>query len=316
MNYFAATTCSSFESLYSNVDNLLDSFAAQWAILANLFLSVDNVIGFDLLNEPWMGDIYTQPQLFIPGFADRYKIQLMYDAINTKIRMVDENRILFFEPVTWDYLPAGFSEGPGGSNYSNKNVLSYHIYCLDFSNQNMSRVDWSICNITAFEMISMRKSDSVRMNVGLFMSEWGGLPDSPNAEKELLYIANEADMLFQSWTYWAGIPAETGFRKQLSRPYAQAIAGTPILMQLDNVTREFILVFVLSVFDQDAPTELFLHRDYWYPEGVKVTVDPPNALSWDWCVDRVSLMCFKAVITESLQIKITIEPDPSPTGSH
>jgi hypothetical protein len=36
--------------------------------------------------------------------------------------------LIFFEPVTWDDLGVGFQEVPGGPEFSNRTVLSYHFY--------------------------------------------------------------------------------------------------------------------------------------------------------------------------------------------
>ena len=35
---------------------------------------------------------------------------------------------VYFESVTWDELTVGFAEPPGGFDYSNRSVLSYHFY--------------------------------------------------------------------------------------------------------------------------------------------------------------------------------------------
>ena len=34
----------------------------------------------------------------------------------------------FFESVTWDETGVGFEKVPGGSDYANRSVLSYHFY--------------------------------------------------------------------------------------------------------------------------------------------------------------------------------------------
>ena len=35
---------------------------------------------------------------------------------------------MFFEPLTWDILTTGFDQVPGGPQYNNRSVLSYHFY--------------------------------------------------------------------------------------------------------------------------------------------------------------------------------------------
>ena len=52
--------------------------------------------------------------------AGRENLQSLYDHLNTVIRSVDENTLIFYEPVTWSVFVAsqeagtGFSGVPGG----------------------------------------------------------------------------------------------------------------------------------------------------------------------------------------------------------
>ena len=38
-----------------------------WTRVATEFRHFDNLLGYDLLNEPWAGDVYTNPLKFLPG---------------------------------------------------------------------------------------------------------------------------------------------------------------------------------------------------------------------------------------------------------
>lgn len=66
----------------------------------------------------------------IPGIADRKKLSPMYDQINTEIRKHDEDRLIFFESVTWEITglgeKIGFQHAPGGHEFANRSVLSFH----------------------------------------------------------------------------------------------------------------------------------------------------------------------------------------------
>ena len=35
---------------------------------------------------------------------------------------------IYFESVTWDEITSGFEHVPGGDDYRNRSVLSYHFY--------------------------------------------------------------------------------------------------------------------------------------------------------------------------------------------
>jgi endoglycosylceramidase len=39
--------------------------------------------------------------------------------------------LIFFEPGTTDFFGAGFKDTPGGVEYRDREVYSYHIYCLN-----------------------------------------------------------------------------------------------------------------------------------------------------------------------------------------
>ena len=55
-----------------------------------------------------MGDLYSNPDLLIPDVADRTNLQPLYNNLNKAIRSIDNQTLIFFEPVTWDYWPGLF----------------------------------------------------------------------------------------------------------------------------------------------------------------------------------------------------------------
>ena len=56
-----------FDNIYTNKDGLQDSFAAFWKLTASYFTNEPNVLGYELLNEPWVGNIYHNPLLLLRG---------------------------------------------------------------------------------------------------------------------------------------------------------------------------------------------------------------------------------------------------------
>ena len=130
-NYHFSTSLShSVGRLYKNYDGLLDSFAAFWGLVAATFTGRDKLLGYELMNEPWCGDIFEDPSLLFPGIADRQYLEPMYDVLAAEIRRHDEDTIILFEAVTWEITgigeTIGFTHPPGGSEYSNRSVLSFH----------------------------------------------------------------------------------------------------------------------------------------------------------------------------------------------
>ena len=101
--YTAFNTGTSFENIYKNGNGLRDSYADYGGKLANEFKDVNGIVGFELMNEPWAGDIWRDPLLVYPGVADKENLQPFYEALAPKIYGNDSDRIIFFESVTWVY---------------------------------------------------------------------------------------------------------------------------------------------------------------------------------------------------------------------
>lgn len=57
---------------------------------------------YELLNEPWAGDVIARPGLLIPGVADRENLQPFYFNVTAAIRAVDPHHVIAVESVTWD----------------------------------------------------------------------------------------------------------------------------------------------------------------------------------------------------------------------
>jgi endoglycosylceramidase len=86
------------------------------------------VLGLEIMNEPFAGDVYADPALFLPGIADKINLAPFYDEVAKAIRMADPAASIFFESVTWDDIVCGFDHVPGGVGFAASSVLSYHYY--------------------------------------------------------------------------------------------------------------------------------------------------------------------------------------------
>merc|ERR1712232_1159431 len=100
-----------------------------------------------------------------------------------------------------------------------------------------------------------------------FMSEWGG--KDPNASKpdstaliEMEAVMNLADQNFESWTFYDLVSVTnsqgaliTDAMKVFARPFAQAIAGTPLSMSFDSTRNNFTLKYEVDPAVK-APTEI------------------------------------------------------------
>jgi endoglycosylceramidase len=62
--YLADATGTAFQNLYNNASGLLDQFAEYWAKIATEFKTYSNILGYEIMNEPWPGMIVT---LYVNG---------------------------------------------------------------------------------------------------------------------------------------------------------------------------------------------------------------------------------------------------------
>lgn len=99
--YFTEACSFAFECLYRNVSNFEGYFHEFWTQTAKAFKNSSSVLAYELINEPWAGDIFQNPFYFLPGEAGKYNLMPLYDRVYSKIRQIDTETIVMYEPVTW-----------------------------------------------------------------------------------------------------------------------------------------------------------------------------------------------------------------------
>jgi endoglycosylceramidase len=88
-----------------------------WRLIALTYKQYSNVLGsvdfvhylpsvfsrcrYEIINEPWAGNYLTDPTLLLPGVAGAINLQPFYDKMAKAIRSVDNETLIFYEPVTW-----------------------------------------------------------------------------------------------------------------------------------------------------------------------------------------------------------------------
>lgn len=75
-----------------------DDFTNFWKKTASVFKDEPNVIGYELINEPWVGNLWTDPILIMGRGHTAKLLQPFYQKIHEGIRSVDDEKIIFFEP--------------------------------------------------------------------------------------------------------------------------------------------------------------------------------------------------------------------------
>jgi endoglycosylceramidase len=305
--YLSEAVNAGFQSLYDNVNGIQDSFVAFWRTVATYFANNENVIGFELINEPWAGNAFRDPwYLLSQGLGDKINLAPMYDRAAAAIRQLPgaSKKLVFYESATIDQVwgtKNGFTTGPNGAQWNETNVYSYHSYCT-LSDRDGNPYSRPLCDAVDAYLFEMWTNTYKRLGGGGMMTEWGALSSSPGAMQQIHRISSLADEYIQSWIWWqfkdyddvttASIGDVESFYdskgqlqvekvKALSRTYAQAISGTPLAMKFNTTTSEFSLDYVYGAnIPTSQPTIIFLNQAWYYPRGYNVVLNPASHLSY------------------------------------
>jgi endoglycosylceramidase len=275
-----------FESFWANENGpdeqpLQSAVAAMLRTFAEQLSDAPNVLGYDLINEPWPGTDW-MPCLNAPGCADQdaAKLDAYYARMAAAIRGADSAHILFGEP----FVLFNFGMGPthialpGGDAAGG---MSFHMYTVDPAAEPQVvayAVDWSAGTGGA-----------------LLCSEFGASTDSAAIDRQVgLLDRNLIPWLF--WSYDENVA--THLDQQMSeanvvassadtlvRPHPLAVAGTPLSHEYDLASHT--LTFSYSTtgpgdrqYAAELPT-IFKVAPRTYPTGYRVTVSGGRVTSDD-----------------------------------
>lgn len=310
------------QRLYDNDQGILDRFGKFWQLIASKVGKYPNVLGYELLNEPWLGDvplsfaelIPTNPNwdLWFPKVSDRRNMANMYKELHNYIRKVDNDTIIFFEPATGgnflDAFPVGFEEGPGGPQYNDRQALSYHVYCPFIDTKNASDfiqyllriLSVGSCNLLNDVMYDIRRDDARKLNLAGFLTEFGNAGSGVAAEETINFAANKMDEFLHGWTYWYLTPdpmvKNSTVIRALARPFPHKIAGIPSLFQFDPQTKNFTLEYLPCEEKPcvDALTEIFTSKNYTYGAGMEYSTQSRNIYKV-FFIEATQMLCIKAL---------------------
>ncbi|KAJ3431228.1 hypothetical protein M0812_02905 [Anaeramoeba flamelloides] len=285
--YLSAAASKAFQNLYDNVGGFQDKFREYWMQLATTF-SDSNILGYEIINEPWAGDYFADPKIIIPSEADKINLMPMYKNVYADIRSVDQDHIIFYEQSLTDVIGENGFEGPPGDYSKDRNqVFSYHVYCS--TDKNGSPKNLLFCNVTdELDWDDVWLSID-KMGVTGALTEYGAMPDNTISIENIHYIGKKVDSKFQSSLYWQykyfmdyttqSDEGESLFFndgslqeekvKALSRTYAQKVQGMPKGMFFNPLNSAFSFSWKLDT-SVTKPTVIFLNEKYYYPNGFNV----------------------------------------------
>ncbi|KAG0239009.1 hypothetical protein BGW41_007956 [Actinomortierella wolfii] len=264
-SYLSNAVGKAFGQLYSNHDNLGDSWVNYWKVMAENFKDFIGVQGYDLLNEPWVGDHMADPSLLIPGFADRINMEALWNRANTAIRSVDNTTIVYFEGATFDIL-SGFVKVPGGDG--SKTAHSWHYY--------------NPPQLGSFETtMKFRMEDKARLRCGSFCTEFGIWFEDNTIDKAIEAV-EVMDRYLESWHGWAyeNLWNFSEVHLQLAliyaRTYAEATAGRALSFNFQDTTAKYKVSWLADT-SITAPSLIRVSSKYYYPDGFRVFVTPERS---------------------------------------
>ncbi|CAF0798530.1 unnamed protein product [Brachionus calyciflorus] len=307
-NVFAAyitEACSfAFQCLYDNVNKVQEYFFEYWRTVAQLFSNSTSILAYEIINEPWAGNIFQNPFLLLPGIADKVNLLPLYDKTYEEIRNYDKETIVFYEPVTWglvsskDVIGTGFDHAPG--NDTSGTALSWHFYCwlLDLDPNlsiNGTFPDYvrQICNDWQLNAFFKAVDDESKKLGGSasFLTEFGIciFRDSKTGKLNLdacKYVLDASDEHFQSWTYWESnfFSNDQSFNEELlnifSRVYPVVTNGIPKSLNYNSTTKNFLYTYEMTVsnYKQALLTTEIHVPQFLYKYGFQVNISPD--LKW------------------------------------
>jgi hypothetical protein len=209
------------------------------------------------------------------------------------VRTVDPDNIVWWEPQQFAGGQAvdTFFTPPGGASAGEDQLgFSWHNYCPAVFLQSLGvpGSDVQSCRAYSDGREQHALDQSQRMDAVPMMSEWGATDDLDPLQID----AASADRHLMGWTHWAyklwadpttadgdqGLFADDtdlsslkqGKARVLVRTYAQAVAGTPLVMRFRPDSGRFWFRYRPDR-SVTAPTRIFVSPLH-YPHGYRVTV--------------------------------------------
>lgn len=275
-NYWTPEVSTVYDQFWANKRNLLDHWVTYWTQVADHYKDQPYSMGYDLINEPWVGKEFAGCLLGGCGQSYVRELQPAQNKALAGIRSVDPTNIVWYEPQQLSgglLLPTFLKAVPGESNLG----LSWHSYCSStFLSSLGVPLDFTkACKNFANNRTRHALDQAAKMNAVPLMSEWGATDNTAAIEID----ADKADSANMSWLYWAykywddpttadtdqGLftnDADLGSVKQdklrqLVRTYPQATAGRNLAYKYNVRTGAFAMSYTADA-SIDAPTVIFV----------------------------------------------------------
>ena len=126
--YWTPEVSTVFDHFWANKRGLLDHWVTYWKQVAQHYKDQPYSMGYDLINEPWVGNEWATCLLGGCGQSYVKELQPAQNKALAGIRSVDPHNIVWYEPQQLSgglLLPTYLKAVPGEANLG----LSWHSYC-------------------------------------------------------------------------------------------------------------------------------------------------------------------------------------------
>jgi endoglycosylceramidase len=331
-NYVEPAVIHAFDNFFAPTGpdtDLQDHYAAAWKALAQRFAGDPNVIGYDLMNEPFAGSYFDVVEAIARSTPadggtsktfDQTLLGPFYQKMTDAIRTVDADHWIFFEPRygapangSPSFLPTLHDPRPG----SPRVVLAPHLYSA--AAEATGAFDATDATVSRWEQ-ERTKERALQKGPLLLGEFWDFRWAAPNAAAFTESVLDMADRMEIGWAYWsygAGAPdgnalfaadgSDNPVVGLVVRPYPRAIAGEPVRWSYDPASR----VLDLAFDERSAvigPTEIFVPEALVYPDGWTLAVDSDPPKAWTSSFDPATGIVSVSVDRKTTHHHLRITP--------
>jgi endoglycosylceramidase len=240
-----------FENLSSQVSGCYDGFwqsdelqshyAEAWRRVAERLVGYDNVIGFDVMNEPYWGS-------YEISHFEQDRLEPFYERVVPVVRSAAPAWIAFIEPSS--------SRNLGGTSSLTPPSFGNYVYAPHSYDRNAESGDGFdpadapgiVSNVAALAQ------EAQALGGALWVGEYGGSQDESGIVAYMTAQYDAAGAVAASTMYWDytmggyGLLAPDGTEAQplvdtLVRPYPELVAGTPVSYAFDAGSSTFSFTF-------------------------------------------------------------------------
>ena len=267
LNYLSQPVMECYDRLWTDPD-LGAAFAAVWSHLAGRLAGRTEVLGFDIMNEPYPGTIDH-------ARFERERLAPFYLRVIEAVRQAAPGWIVFAEPALTRNMGFATALPPLGVPDVVYAPHSYDEQAEQGQGFDPSHRPLVLANAQALA------AEAKELGAALWIGEYGGVAERPNIGPYMDAELDGAAAVGASAIYWeytrgpgygmvqADGSEKTELMSALVRPYPERVAGDELSFSFDETSRELTVRYVPDP-RLGAATELVIPERV-YPTGYQVS---------------------------------------------